>query len=428
MSNGRFIGEWPALVLGRGLTALGVARSLAATGVHPVLGVERRDFAAWSRYCRRVPLHSANGASGLADALAALPLKGAVLMPCSDDWLAASVALPDSLRERFPASLPPAGAVRIYIDKALFAEALAAFEVPHPRTINADDRETIEGLSEAEIGGYFLKPCNSQAFSLHYRAKAISISGKADAVEKIDRFSREGFPVVVQEFIPGPVTNQYHLDGFIDRSGRTVASMARRRIRMYPTDFGNSTMLVSIPMEMIEAAIDPIHRLLRGLDHRGIFSAEFKWDERDGVFKLLEINARPWWQVEFSTLCGVNVCALAYGDALAEELPVVSRYAIGRRFGILAHDARAFRDLRRQGKETLRGWVESSWRATDAINRLTDPMPALGFALDIAAQLIREGPGRAATAKPTAIGEPSRSSVRSLSDVQEPPERSGEGS
>jgi predicted ATP-grasp superfamily ATP-dependent carboligase len=379
----------PALLFGGGLSLLGAARSLGAAGIRSLFVSNRGDFATWSRFGRRVAVPPIDGTADLGRLLEAIPIKQAVLIPCTDEWLAVAAALPDSFQEQFPASLPPAGAVRAYTDKAVFAEALRTHEVPHPRTIRASDREAIERLSESEMTGFFLKPRNSQEFSLQYRIKALSVSGKSDAIAKIERFAQDGFAVELQEMIPGPVTRQYHIDGFVDRFGRVVAAMARQRLRMYPTDFGNTTLQVSIPMETLEAAIEPLHRLLEGLEHRGIFSAEFKWDERDRLFKLLEINARPWWQVEFSTLCGVNVCAMAYRDALGEELPAVSTYDVGRRFRILAHDFRAFRDLRSQGDETPLNWIASLRGAPDAIIRLADPWPALGFAREIASKLAR---------------------------------------
>ena len=389
MKDGITTNSRAALLLGEGITLLGTARSLAAAGIESRLVTRWGDFATWSRFGTRLPFLSRDWTADLVGLLDALPIEQAVLIPCSDEWLNVAATLPDKTRERFPTSLPPAEAVRVYTDKALFAEALRAHDVPHPRTIGTANREAVECLSDAEIGNFFLKPRDSQAFSLQYRIKAVSPSSKSDAIEKIENFARDGFAVELQEMIPGPVTNQVHIDGFIDRFGRVVAAMARRRLRMYPIDFGNSTMLVSIPMETIGAATEPLYRLLRGLRHRGIFSAEFKWDERDRVFKLLEINARPWWQVEFSTLCGVNVCAMAHRDALGEELPTVSTYSIGKRFRILAHDVRAFRDLRKEGEENLMGWLRSLLGATDAINRFSDPWPTVGFAGETLGKLIR---------------------------------------
>jgi D-aspartate ligase len=386
VSTGRNAEGWPALLLGEGLAVLGAARSLAAAGIRPLLLSKPGDFATWTRFATRLAVDRKADLSQLLDVVS---LERAVLIPCSDGLVQEAANLPDRFAESFVGSLPPAAAVRTYTDKAFFADAVGTHDVPHPRTFSSV--EDVARLSDAEIRGFFLKPRNSQAFSAHYRTKAIPVSGRAEAIEEMERLATEGFKMELQEIIPGPITNHYHLDGFVDRFGRTVAAMARQRIRMYHTDYGNSTMLVSVPMGTLDTAIEPLYRLMRALHHRGIFSAEFKWDERDRLFKLLEINARPWWQVEFATLCGVNVCAMAYHDAIGEELPVISSYDIGQRFRILAQDARAFLDLRKRKAVTLKDWLSSVRGVTDAIIRLSDPLPTLGFAREVAGKLVRRG-------------------------------------
>ncbi len=89
---------------------------------------------------------------------------------------------------------------------------------------------------------------------------------------------------------------------------------------MFPLDFGNSTCMVSVAADEVAPAVASVERLLAHVGYRGIFSAEFKYDERDGLFKILEVNARPWWYVEFTARCGVDVCTLAYRDALGEAV------------------------------------------------------------------------------------------------------------
>jgi hypothetical protein len=60
----------------------------------------------------------------LANYLSQLPLPRAVLIPCSDDWTKAVAELPETLRERFPASISPASVIHTMIDKWRFAEML----------------------------------------------------------------------------------------------------------------------------------------------------------------------------------------------------------------------------------------------------------------------------------------------------------------
>ena len=52
---------------------------------------------------------------------------------------------------------------------------------------------------------------------------------------------RRGLDVMLQEYIPGPPTCHYMVEGFVDRIGRPVARFVRQRLRMFPPDFGDST-------------------------------------------------------------------------------------------------------------------------------------------------------------------------------------------
>lgn len=195
--------------------------------------------------------------------------------------------------------------------------------------------------------------------------------------------------MMLQEYIPGPPSAHYFVDGFVDRRGQVCARFARRRLRMYPLDFGNSSFHVSIALQEVKEAVESVDRLLAVLRYRGIFSAEFKFDQRDGLFKILEVNARPWWYVEFAARSGVDVCSLAYRDALGLSVDPVADYQIRRRCVHVPLDLAAYRFLRRQGQ--LRLWpVLRSWvRADHPVFCWSDPVPGLARFLAATGEFLR---------------------------------------
>jgi len=172
----------------------------------------------------------------------------------------------------------------------------------------------------------------------------------------------------------------------VDRGGTIRALFARRRLRMFPPDFGNSTLMVSVPRTEVGDAPKTLARLFEELRYRGIFSAEFKQDARDGRFKLLEVNARPWWYVEFAARCGVDVCAMAVRDALGKPIETVDRYTVGRRCVYPYYDLSAVQVERAAGRLGLVAWARSWVGATQPVFRWNDPMPALG---EVAAMIRR---------------------------------------
>jgi predicted ATP-grasp superfamily ATP-dependent carboligase len=369
--------QMPVVVLGSGITALGVVRSLGRAGLRPYLVGKHADFACRSRWVRNRVLHLEESADPVA-LLAGLTLHGiehAVLIPATDTWATAVSRLPDDARDRFHTSLPSAEILDLLVDKWLFAETLEAHGVPHPRTL-AVESET--DLTHANFDRPFLKPRNSQLFAQRYHRKAFTFSNPAEAREAYARFTDVGLTAVLQEYIPGPSSAHVFVDGFVDREGHVCATFARRRVRMFPPDFGNSTLTVSIAPSEVRSAVDHLTRLLEGIGYRGIFSAEFKLDSRDHQFKILEVNSRPWWYIGFAARCGVDVSTMAYRDALGLPVEHVERYAVGERCVLLQQDVRAYLHERRHGEAAgLRAWVRSWVGASPPVLALDDPLPAL---------------------------------------------------
>ena len=62
---------------------------------------------------------------------------------------------------------------------------------------------------------------------------------------------------------------------------------------------------------------DPARRGQRGVDaappaprevgYRGIFSVEFKLDARDGHYKIIEVNPRPFWLIGHIARAGIDL-------------------------------------------------------------------------------------------------------------------------
>ncbi len=323
----------PVLILGRGITVLGAIRCLGRRGVPLYVAGSRVGVNTRSRWYRTLPEEGPNEFSeqDLGSRLEQLTIRRMVLLPCSDGWAMAVSRLKPELATRFSSSVAPPETLTQMVDKAVFAETLVKLGLPHPRTVVLREQGAIEALPESRLQGFFLKPIQSTVFAQLYGAKALRFRDRAEALRLFKDASTKGVTVMLQEFIPGPPTCHVFVEGFMDRHGRICGLLARRRMRMFPDEFGNSTLSVSIPLAEVSGAVDTMRRLLDGIGYRGVFSAEFKLDERDGLFKLLEVNARPWWYVDFAARCGVDVCGMAYRDALGEEVEPVTSYQLGRR-------------------------------------------------------------------------------------------------
>ncbi len=370
----------PVLVLGSSLTVLGVIRLLRRGGFEPYVATDAPPIVRRSRAYRPAP-PSAGGARAADDLnayLDGLPFERAVVVPCSDEWTTRIARRPHETADRFPASVAPIGAIDRLIDKWHLAEAMREARLPHPETIALDERTDLSALSDSILEDAFIKPRDSETFLRRFHVKAFRVSSRAEISARLAEILPYGLKVQLQEYVRGPPANHYFVDGFIDRNGQVLGLIARRRIRMYPADFGNSSYMKTIALDAIPDAVKTVTGLLAHVGYRGVFSAELKQDSRDGVFRLLEVNVRPWWFVEFAGRCGVDVMTMAVRDALHEPSIPATGYDVGRRCVYPAYDWDACLTLRRQGKLSLLEWMGSWAMADQPVFRWTDPLPAIG--------------------------------------------------
>jgi D-aspartate ligase len=366
------------LALGSGVTLLGVMRSLSQADADVFALPDADGAPRLSRWFKPAPSYLAGlTPAKLSTAIERLP-SPMVLMPCSDAWVSAVASLPDVIRRRHPASVAPVDAIEILVDKNRFRQTLKRLGLPHPTTQILKSGSDLAAVPDSLLKSSFLKPVSSQEFFARFGVKAFRIASRSEAVARLASTIGAGLEMMLQEYIPGPPTNHHFIDGFVDRNGVVRARFARRRIRMSPPDFGNSTLMESVPVSEAGSAASTLDALFASLRYRGIFSAEFKRDERDGAFNLIEVNARPWWYVEFASRCGVNVCELALSDALGESVKSVSHYEVGRRCVFPYYDLDAVRAEVAAGRLTWATAARSWLGAYQPVFRWSDPLPAMG--------------------------------------------------
>ncbi len=265
-------------------------------------------------------------------------------------------------------------AADVCLDKGEFAKTLERLDLPRPKSfLPGSDR-----LPDwSKLTGYFLKPRDSYAFSLRFGRKAFRFQTAADAGRIMQSCEAAGLEVLVQEFIPGPHTAHHFLDGFIDRHGKLCALFARRRNRAQFGELSNSSCLTSIAPEIMSDAARNLERLLRTIGYRGIFSAEFKLDARDGQLKFIEVNTRVWGDLGLALRCGVDVVEMAYRDALGKDVEPVREYKVGQQWISPFRDRVVGLEMIRAGELTWGAFLRSWAGACFDTLCLDDPLPAL---------------------------------------------------
>ena len=369
----------PSLILGTHITALGVLRVYHEHGIQSFVVDETSDVivrSRWYRPAERLLVETADS-NELAAFLESLALPRATLAPCSDRWTSAVAGLPASLRERFPASVPPLAAVEQLVDKNRFRALVDRLGIPSPRTLVLNGLEDLAQATDEDLQRGFLKPTDSPGYHRLFGKKGLFPRSRRAAALHIEQARAAGLTLMLQEWIPGNVQQTILIEGFVDRGGTVRGLVARRRLRIDPPKISNTSSSVTIALEEAPEAVDRLRHLLAAVEFRGPFNVEFKFDQRDAHFKIIELNPRLAWYTHHIARAGLDLPWMAYLDAQDLPVPQAGPYRAGR-YGLNGiPDAmaivRALSSGRRPEGRVLRPWLRGdqilfSWR---------DPLPGV---------------------------------------------------
>lgn len=404
----------PVLIFGADLTALGVLRALSLNGVECYVADDTGDLITRSRWYRPAEklISITSSSEELSRYLTSLELPGAVLIACNDGWAPVVAGVSEELRKRFPVCAPPRATVEKLTDKDLFGALVRRLEIPHPATMDVNSVADLDKLSDQQLADGFLKPTNSVLHRRHFITKGSFVRSREAARQRVKEAAALGIDFVFQEWIPGPYSRSILIDGVIDRHGEIHALTSRRRVRQYPPRLGTTASSVGIPLEEVAEAVDSVRRLLADISYRGFFNIEFKYDERDGHYKIIEFNPRPCYYTGTLASGGVNLPWLAYHEAQELPLPKTGVYPVGRyalyEFGDGMEIVRSLRSLKVPEGKVVRTWLTGDralfwWR---------DPMPTVGSLWSAFGRRVRRVRERSARARETERAESPHTRIR----------------
>ena len=224
----------------------------------------------------------------------------------------------DALSSVFVVTTPPWEQMKWAYDKHLTYDRAASLGIGYPLSYYPRGHQDV-----VELDCRFpliLKPTVRERKNAFTREKAWRVDDRAALVARYDEaVAMVGADaIVLQELIPGRGAAQFSYAAVWDR-GMPVASLVAQRLRQLPIDFGyTSTFVQTIENKDVEAAAV---RFLKSIDYSGLVEVEFKYDERDGRYKILDVNARSWTWCALGGLAGVDFPHILWRIALGEHVP-----------------------------------------------------------------------------------------------------------
>jgi D-aspartate ligase len=167
---------------------------------------------------------------------------------------------------------------------------------------------------------YILKPSNGVEYwqnPFPGQNKAF----KAETVEEMQQILRDIYEsgysdtMIIQDFIPGDDTFMRVLTNYSDQRGK-VQMMCLGHVLLEehtPHAIGNHAVIIT---ESDVVFTDQIKSLLEEINYVGFSNLDIKYDQRDGKYKVFEINPRQGRSNFYVTGSGCNIAELVVDDVI----------------------------------------------------------------------------------------------------------------
>ncbi len=218
----------------------------------------------------------------------------------------------------FRMCIPEESVLHKALNKSDVSVACRQHGFPIPQTIVVESRDDL-----AEVRRELRFPIVLKAV---YKKNHRLVRSAADLTAEYDAFlarfrgKTERHQAVAQEWIPGGPESFAKLYVMCDLEGRVVATHQLRRLRVQTRRNGSQGDTLIARTEHIPELVEQWLPFFKAIGWVGMASLECKYDERDGLYKLIEINPRPWAILKVSVDAGVNIPLLYYKLAQGEAV------------------------------------------------------------------------------------------------------------
>ena len=376
---------------------LGIARSLGRLGI-PVYSVDatRWEPVFTSRYCRGrflldveslPPDQAVERLRAIGRKVGAQP----ILMPTTDQacvWLAENAhAL--SPEFRFPAI--DANLVYTLCDKSRMQELACQHGVPIARSVTPRSKADVSRFLEEAAFPVVVKETGGGRLRSRAGASKFVVQTRHELFDLYERAADPENPnLMLQEFIPGV---DWMFDGYFDSHSRCLFGMTGKKIRRFPAHTGVTSLGICLANETVTRTTT---EFMQAIGYRGILDIGYRWDMRDGRYRVLDINPRIGCTFRlFTSSNGMDVARALYLDLTGQPVPAAEA-ANGRKW--LVEDFDLFSALRcwREGGLSIGDWIRSLAGVDEAACfALDDPLPFFVLGVFDCCELFRWTRGQA---------------------------------
>ena len=242
-----------------------------------------------------------------------------ITIPCGDEYSKLLSNNKDKIKKYYKFNTPSTNLNEKLENKIDFYKSCEEMDIPYPKFTIINNSKEIENLNLQFP--LILKPNDSisyvkLSFPNKYKVYTIYDFDELKSVVKTiyDENNYEG-TMLVQEYIPGPASNQASFNVYCDKNAK-VRMMVYGQILLadpLPLRIGNNDAIYTKYMPEL---FDFYKEKLESINYTGFSNIDLKYDPRDNTYKAFEMNLRLPQSHYFMAAGGVNVLDFYIRDLL----------------------------------------------------------------------------------------------------------------
>ena len=373
------------MVLSTHNTGLAVIRALGQHQV-PIVAVyyENRDMGYVSKYVKHkiAAPHPEKQQEAFIELLIDMSRKHGqcVLIPCDDGTLAAVGQNAETLSKYHLLACPDWEVVHSAIEKPYTYQLAESLGIALPKTAIPEDFQAVQEYCRTAHFPCLVKPRQSHIYFEKFRKKMVKATDVKSLTTAYHEAASAGIDVMLQEYIEGPDTAGINYNSYF-WNGEPLVEFTAQKVRLSPPDSGVPSVVIS---KDIPEVMDAGRQLLRAFNYQGYSCMEFKKDPHDGIYKLMEINARHNRSTLLAVRCGINFPWIEYQHRLNGHIPQTNGYQKNVYWIDMTRDLATMGKYIKQGKFSLRGQLKP-YLSPNVFATLSfkDPLPFIKRCADI---------------------------------------------
>ncbi len=224
------------------------------------------------------------------------------------------------------------------LDKNVQYQVCEQQGIPYPKSIELSQTVSVEDISGLTFP-LLVKPTTRKDLTIPvFRNLYLENSNNLEEnIETINGLIELGVNFLVSEFVPGDDTNIYAYTCFRAQDNCIYGEWRGKKLTQYPDSYG---IFCSASNEAPQIVSEQGRRLADALSAYGIIEPEFKFDERTGEYKLMEVNLRSMMWNGVGHFNDVNLHYYMYQYATTGQVQNITQQDFASRlhFVLLLHE------------------------------------------------------------------------------------------